>query len=287
MIRSFLYAAGIAAISATAIPSHGSQALAQAQQLSKNPQPCGLGLVHNGPMLHRAAFQVADVPAGSVRLTFAGHSSFLIETTQGVKAVTDYNDFVRPPGLPDLVTMNTGHSTHSTDSPDPAIKYVLRGWKEEGGIQRHHMRYKDMRVYNLPTNIEGQGFSFFNNSSIFVFEAAGVCIAHFGNLRHALDEKTVAGVGRVDVMLVAADRRITNSIEEVLHNIALLKPRLVVPMHCNFVGNAMEFGEQVKHLYPVKIQKGAVLEASRATLPQKTEVLIIPGLGMEPPGDPL
>lgn len=287
MIRSFLYAAGIAAISATAISSHGGQALAQGQQLSKNPQPCGLGLVHHGPLLHRAAVRLADVPAGSVRLTFAGHSTFMIETAQGVKAVTDYNDFVRPPGLPDLVTMNTGHSTHSTDNVDPAVKFVLRGWKEEGGIQRHHMRYKDMRVYNLPTNIDSQGFSFFNNSSIFVFEAAGVCIAHFGNLRHALDEKTVTGVGRVDIMLVAADRRITNSIEEVLHNIALLKPRLVVPMHFNFVGNALDFGEQVKHLYPVKVQKGAVLEASRATLPQKTEVLIIPGLGMEPVGDQL
>ena len=63
-----------------------------------------------------------------VRITYAGHSTFLIESPQLVRIATDYNDYVRTPVLPDIVTMNHAHSTHYTDHPDPAIRHVLRGW---------------------------------------------------------------------------------------------------------------------------------------------------------------
>ena len=58
----------------------------------------------------------------------SGHATFLIESPQLVRIATDYNDYVRPPVLPDIATMNHAHDTHYTDNPDPAIKYVLRGW---------------------------------------------------------------------------------------------------------------------------------------------------------------
>ena len=63
-----------------------------------------------------------------VRITFVGHASFLIDSPQLVRIATDYNDYVRPPVVPDIATMNHAHDTHYTDHPDPAIKYVLRGW---------------------------------------------------------------------------------------------------------------------------------------------------------------
>src|SRR6202012_2864114 len=63
-----------------------------------------------------------------VRVTYVGHATFLIESRELVRIATDYNDYVRPPVLPDIATMNHAHSTHYTDNPDPAIKYVLRSW---------------------------------------------------------------------------------------------------------------------------------------------------------------
>ena len=42
-----------------------------------------------------------------IGLTFVGHATFLIETPQGVRIATDYNDATRPPVTPDVVTMNT------------------------------------------------------------------------------------------------------------------------------------------------------------------------------------
>lgn len=263
--------------------------VAQQASANRSPLPCGLGIAkHSFPVkgfLHKASLQLTNVPTGHVRLTFSGHSTFLIETPGGVKAITDYNDFVRPEILPDLVTMNTGHATHSTDAPDPRIKHVLRGWNEDGGIARHDFHFKDMRIYNLPTNVGNFGSNFYNNSSIFVFETAGICIAHSGNLRHALDEERIARLGRIDIMLVAADRRITNSLEEVLHNLARIRPRLVIPMHFNFIGNAIQFGHEVKHIYPVKLHKSPTLEVNRGGLPRETEILIMPGTQIQAFGE--
>src|SRR3954463_8754497 len=85
------------------------------------------GLVASRPVIP-AAFPLAALQADQARITYIGHSTFLIESPQLVRIATDYNDYIRSPVLPDIVTMNHAHSSHFTDRPDPAIKYVLRGW---------------------------------------------------------------------------------------------------------------------------------------------------------------
>ena len=71
-----------------------------------------------------------------------------------MRIATDYNDIVRPSVVPDVVTMNHAHSTHYTESPDPGITHVLRGWATEYGKPvRHDVQIKDVRVRNVPTNI--------------------------------------------------------------------------------------------------------------------------------------
>src|SRR2546430_5765266 len=93
-----------------------------------------------------------------VRLTYVGHSTFLIESPQLVRIATDYNDYVRSPLRPDIITMNHAHSTHFTDHPDPAIKHVLRGWgPTPDQPARHDIAVKDVRVRNVPTNIRDLG----------------------------------------------------------------------------------------------------------------------------------
>ena len=80
----------------------------------------------------RPPFIRAALKEGEVRINYIGHSTFLIESPKLVRIATDYNDYVKPPVLPDIVTMNRAHSTHFTDRPDPGIKFVLRGWSEDG-----------------------------------------------------------------------------------------------------------------------------------------------------------
>src|SRR5436189_5353 len=94
---------------------------------------------------------------GGVGLNFLGHASFLIESPQGVTIVTDYNDMIRAPVTPDIVTMNNAHPTHYTDAVEPGVKFVLRGWDPAGGIATHHVDYRDVKIHNVPTNVREFG----------------------------------------------------------------------------------------------------------------------------------
>src|SRR5690348_14027525 len=155
------------------------------------------------PRVIPAAF--ASLAGDQVRLTYVGHSTFLIETPRLVRIATDYNDYVRPPVMPDIVTMNHAHSTHYTDHPDPAIKYVLRGWgPSPDQPARHDLTYQDVRVRNVPTNIRDwiNGGTERHGNSIFIFETAQMCIAHLGHLHHTLNQQQLNEIGRVDVVMV-------------------------------------------------------------------------------------
>ncbi|HEX9490863.1 MAG TPA: MBL fold metallo-hydrolase, partial [Stellaceae bacterium] len=106
-------------------------------------QTCPGLVAFDAPRIVPAALRVSLDPE-QVRITYIGHSTFLIESPQLVRIATDYNDYVRPPVVPDIVTMNHAHSTHFTDHPDPAIKYVLRGWgPTPDQPARHDITVKD------------------------------------------------------------------------------------------------------------------------------------------------
>lgn len=265
-----------AAVAGAAVLAAGS---ANAQQLVQKPQPkfpCGVGFVHNThPMLHRAGFTLADVTADQVRLTFIGHASFDLRSPQGVRAVTDYNDNYPPRTPPDIATMNINRGNHSSYSVDPGVKHVLRGWDTGTGLPRHDIRLKDVRVYNIPTNISNMGGRVTNDSSIFVFQMGGLCIAHMGHMRHALNAEQLQAMGRIDVVLMPVDRRVTQSIEEILHNLGELKPRVIIPMHFFSMGLAMEFTERVKDRYAVRLLDATSVDVRRDKLPVNTEVWLM------------
>src|SRR3954471_10749078 len=112
-------------------------AAAQAQPKPAEPRPepkpemvenCPGMVAGQPPRAVPAAFNLAALAGDQVRISYSGHSTFMIESPRGVKIATDYNDYVKPRALPDIATMNHAHSTHYTDFPDPAIKHVLRGW---------------------------------------------------------------------------------------------------------------------------------------------------------------
>src|SRR4051794_22144877 len=60
------------------------------------------GLVASGrPRTIPAAFKLAALSADQARITYIGHSTFLVESPTLVRIATDYNDYVRSPVLPD------------------------------------------------------------------------------------------------------------------------------------------------------------------------------------------
>ena len=112
----------------------------------------GLVAQHRPPFLP-TSMRLAALKEGEVRISYAGHSTFLIESPKLVRIATDYNDYVKPSVLPDIVTMNHAHSTHYTDRPEPGIRFVLRGWRDDGKPTDWDVQFQDVRVRSVATNI--------------------------------------------------------------------------------------------------------------------------------------
>jgi L-ascorbate metabolism protein UlaG (beta-lactamase superfamily) len=212
------------------------------------------------------------------RLTYSGHSTFLIESPKLVRIATDYNDFVRPPVRPDIVTMNHAHETHYTDRPDPDIKFVLRGWRDDGKPANHDLTYSDVHVRSVSTNIrDWRGGTEKNGNSIFIFEVGSLCIAHLGHLHHTLTQQQLNDIGHVDILLVPVDGGYTMDIEGMIEVIQAIKAPLMVPMHFFSTFTLRSFLDRVRQNYEVEVANTPSFVASKYTLPTKPKFLVLPG----------
>ncbi len=221
-------------------------------------------------------FILAALPdAGTVRLSYLGHSSFLIETEDGATAVTDYNGVVRPPALPDIVTMNNAHPSHYTDFVDPEIKFVLKGWKSDGGRAVHDLTYRSMKVWNITTDVREFGGFRLDGNSIFVFEVAGLCIAHLGHLHHTLSDAQLGELGLIDVLMVTVDGSVTLAQEDMLRVIDQIAAPVVIPMHAFGAATLNRFLALISDRYEPLVAESPTVVLSRLNLPYR-KVLILP-----------
>src|SRR5690349_24671632 len=108
MRRGFRIAALVAAAVATAcLAQHArAQSAAPAPPGAKPEmrENCPGFIASRAPRVVPAALRLAELATGEVLLSYVGHATFLIESPQGVRVATDYNDYVRPRVLPDIVT---------------------------------------------------------------------------------------------------------------------------------------------------------------------------------------
>ncbi|AXK82166.1 hypothetical protein DW352_17515 [Pseudolabrys taiwanensis] len=230
------------------------------------------------PLFMPASLRLAALERDQLRFTFIGHATFLLESPQMVRIATDYNDYVRPQVLPDIVTMNHAHSTHYTDHPDSGIKYVLRGWAEDQKPARIDVTYKDVRVRNVPTNIRSyDGGTERHGNSIFIFEIGSLCVAHLGHLHHTLTQQQLNEIGRVDVVFVPVDGSYTLDLEGMIEVLKSLKAPLMVPMHYFSAYTLDRFLGRIRQEWDVEVAEVPSVVVSKASLPSKPKVLVLPG----------
>ncbi len=227
--------------------------------------------------LHKASFR-APVPEFSVRLRYVAHASFLIQSEDGLSAVTDFTGFVgNVDFIPDVVTMNHAHSTHWTANPDPAIPHVLRGWGEAfGEPARHHLDLGSMVVRNVPTDIRSwDGARKPNGNSIFVFESAGLCIGHLGHLHHEPSDDQYAALGRMDVVMAPVDGGYTMPLENMMNVLRRLKARIVIPMHWFADGSLGRFLAGMEDDFEIIETGGSEITVSLRTLPERPTIMVL------------
>jgi L-ascorbate metabolism protein UlaG (beta-lactamase superfamily) len=257
------------------------------------PAAIALALLAAGPALASDCFQIAGDPPRVIRaslgpdevgVTFVGHASFRIETPQGVTAVTDFAGWWGRGDAPEIVTMNKAHSTHWTPYPDPAIAHVLRGWDDaDPGGADHYLQVGDMVVRNVPTDIRrewdgpGAGGIEPNANSIFVFEAADLCIGHLGHLHHEPTDAHYGLIGRLDVVMVPVDGGYTMNQAAMIRVMQRLRARVVIPMHWFGPANLERFLVGMAGDFDIRRAGSDTVTLALDRLPDRPTVLVLDG----------
>jgi L-ascorbate metabolism protein UlaG (beta-lactamase superfamily) len=221
--------------------------------------------------------------AEEVAITYAGHSTYIIDTPGGVRIATDYNGMYPVGRLPDVVTMNRAHSTHYTLNPDPRIPLVLHGWGDDGKPAHIDQRVGDVLIRNVTTDIrrylfdESSSEMIKDGNSIFIFEVAGLCIGHLGHLHTKLDDSQFAAIGRLDIVMVPIDGSYTMSLDGVSDITRPLRASVVLPMH-RFMTPLSDFMGKIGQQFAIDQRTERTLKISLGALPSTPTVIILDGV---------
>jgi L-ascorbate metabolism protein UlaG (beta-lactamase superfamily) len=220
----------------------------------------------------------AQLTEQQVSITYVGHSTFVIESAGGVTIATDYAGYAGPGVVPRIVTMNHAHRTHYTDTPDPRIEHILRGWNANGGAAQHNLALGDVVVRNVPTDIRSwSGGRVVDGNSIFIFEIATLCIGHLGHLHHELTPELLGLIGRLDIVMVPVDGSYTMSQASMIKVIKQLRARLVIPMHYFGPMTLARFLSGLGEAFTIETNPSDKVVLSRDDLPARPKVLVFPG----------
>lgn len=181
-----------------------------------------------------------------MKLTWLGHSSFLLETAAGTRIVTDpYQQDILPHAAPaaDLVTVSHEHFDHNAADTLPRYGEILRGAKE--------WDTPDVRITGYASwHDEVQGKKRGPNT-VFVFEADGLRVAHLGDLGEELTPELKEALSGLDALLIPVGGTFTVDGKQAVEIMEQLKPRYTVPMHYRVSAHTM-----------TKIDDGALFFAS-------------------------
>jgi len=229
------------------------------------------------PKIIFASLASSSLSTYQVRISFKGHSTYLIESASGVSIATDYSGFIDADVLK-VVTMNHAHDTHYTEYLDPGIAHVLRGWNPDGGVARHHISVDDVLIRNVTTDIMIGNLRIPDDNSIFIYEIAGLCIGHLGHLHHDLSDEHYAKIGRLDVVMVPIDGAMTLSLGGMTKIMKRLRSRIILPMHARGWATPGDFIAMLGDDFDHKYLESQEITVSLNNLPDRPTVFVPSGL---------
>ena len=138
-----------------------------------------------------------------MRLTWYGHSAFLVEASEGTRIIIDpYRSGIFSGALgyapiaerADLVLATHGHDDHGAVDTIPGNPRII--------IEPQEFSIGSVSITGVKTaHDESQG-SERGLNTVIVLEDDGLRLVHLGDLGHLLDDSTIAAIGRVDVLLL-------------------------------------------------------------------------------------
>ncbi len=168
-------------------------------------------------------------------ITCIAHAMFLIELENGMRIITDPVDdssgYPVKPIHADAVLISHDHHDHSAMSSVAGTPQIRR----EEGI---HTLAKDVIVKAVKAFHDDRNGSLRGSTLLFVIEAEGLRVAHLGDLGHYPEEKQLAVVDPVDVLMVPVGGYYTIDAQQAARTAEMLHAKVVLPMHYKTKANA-------------------------------------------------
>lgn len=162
-----------------------------------------------------------------MKITWFGHSCFLIEDSKGRKILTDpFDDSIGYKvyeGSADVVTISHHHFDHDhidtvKDNPQVIDKCGLFYAADIpiSGIASYHDKVQGAK--------RGENI-------IYIYKIDGFTLCHLGDLGHELSDDTLEKIGRVDVLFVPVGGNYTLDGDTAAKVCKKINSHIVIPMH--------------------------------------------------------
>jgi len=214
-----------------------------------------------------------------MKIKWLGHASFLLESQDGTKIVTDpfeagsYDGAVGYPAISeraDVVTVSHEHADHN------AVDAVSGNPEVVTGIEPRSV--KGVSIRGLSTFHDESNGQERGRNTVYVMEIDGVRVAHLGDLGHLLSDEEASALGPVDVLLTPVGGYYTIGPEEAKEVAEALGAKIIIPMH--YKTEVLGFPIQpvddfLKLMENVERVGSTTIEVDRGSIPDQPKVVVL------------
>jgi len=211
-----------------------------------------------------------------MRIEWFGHASFLIESEEGIRIITDpyepgsYDGAVGYSDIgvqADIVTVSHKHFDHNYIQAVPGAEVVDKPKK---------YKIKEVKIQGIASFHDDSRGSKRGGNIIFVFSIDGMKLAHLGDLGHIPDD--ISLLKGLDIVFIPVGGVFTLDAEKAGELIDLIKPKIVIPMH--FKTEKLKFDidgvdKFLRGKSKVKRLGNSVLNVDKNSLSEETEVFVL------------
>ncbi len=198
----------------------------------------------------------------------------MITSEAGIKIITDpyalretltYGEIKESA---DIVTVSHEHTDHNNVAAVRGNSGIVRGTAKVKGIE-----FKGIPGYHDDGKGQQRG-----NNTILCFEVDGIRVCHLGDLGHQLNDKQVAELGSVDILLIPVGGSYTIDAKVAGQVCDKLKPKVIIPMHfrndkCAFpIAGVDEFLKGKKNVSRLDASE---VEFKQGKLPATTKTVVL------------
>jgi L-ascorbate metabolism protein UlaG (beta-lactamase superfamily) len=215
-----------------------------------------------------------------MKITYRGHSAFVVESGQTTILIDPYDEQV---GYPmdrvraSFVLVSHEHGDHNNVALAEGRPRVIRGLVE-GKWRTIKETVDGFMISSVGTYHDDAKGAKRGRNTVFIIEAEGLRIVHLGDLAHPLDDEATKAIGRSDVLMLPVGGHFTIDAAQAHAAATRLRPGIVIPMHYKTEVNAgWPIATIDPYLAGVRAPKrvGHTITVEKATVPRDPEVWVM------------